>query len=377
MSNKPKIASGLEGVIAGRTSICKIDSDQCELFYGGYSIDDLALNSNFEEVTYLLLNGDLPDKKGLEDFCNKLSAEGEIPVELINIIKELPGETDPMDVLKIAVGILHTSDPDGTSNTDDANMRKAIRLIAKIPTIITYDYRITNDLEPVEPDARLSFASNFLYMLNGEEPESYKSDVLDKSLILYAEHGLNASTFTARVVASTLSDLHSAVMAAIGALKGPLHGGANERVMEMLLEIGDVEKAEPWVKQALSEKKRIMGFGHRVYKKLDPRGIIIKGMVKELGERLGNNKWFEMSQKMEDIVTAEKGLHPNLDFYSSSAYYLLGIPIPLYTPIFVVSRITGWIAHVTEQYNDNRLIRPRSEYVGHEERKYVPIEERK
>ncbi|MFQ5712996.1 MAG: citrate/2-methylcitrate synthase [Candidatus Scalinduaceae bacterium] len=376
MNDKPKIASGLEGVIAGRTSICKIDEDQCELFYGGYSIDDLALNSNFEEVTYLLLNGDLPDKKGLKDFCNKLSAEREIPVELINIIKELPGETDPMDVLKIAVGILHTSDPDGTSNTDDANMRKAIRLIAKIPTIITYDYRITNDLEPVEPNARLSFASNFLYMLNGEEPESYKSDVLDKSLILYAEHGLNASTFAARVVASTLSDLHSAVMAAIGALKGPLHGGANERVMEMLLEIGNVEKVEPWIKQALSEKKHIMGFGHRVYKKQDPRNPIIKGLVKELGERLENNKWFEISQKVEDIVTAKKGLHSNLDFYTSSAYYLLGIPIPLYTPIFVASRVTGWIAHVMEQYNDNRLIRPRSEYIGHEKRKYVPLEDR-
>ncbi len=376
MNNKSKIASGLEGVIAGKSSICKIDEEQSELFYGGYSIDDLALNSSFEEVTYLLLNGDLPDKKSLEDFCSELSNEREIPAELINIIKELPKGTDPMDVLKIAVGILHTSDPDGTSNTNDANMRKAIRLIAKIPPIITYDYRIANDMEPIKPNARLSFASNFLYMLNGEEPESYKSDVLDKSLILYAEHGLNASTFAARVVASTLSDLHSAVMAAIGALKGPLHGGANERVMEMLLEIGDVEKVEPWIKKALSEKKRIMGFGHRVYKKQDPRGLIIKGMVKELGERLGNNKWFEMSQKMEDIVTAEKGLHPNLDFYSSSAYYLLGIPIPLYTPIFVVSRITGWIAHVMEQYNDNRLIRPRSEYVGHEERKYVPIEER-
>ena len=376
MNDKPKIASGLEGVIAGRTSICKIDEDQSELFYGGYSIDDLALNSNFEEVTYLLLNGELPDKKSQEDFCSKLSAEREIPVELINIIKELPGKTDPMDVLKIAVGILHTSDPDGSSNADAANMRKAVRLIAKIPTIITYDYRIKNNLELVEPNARLSFASNFLYMLNGGEPENYKSSVLDKSLILYAEHGLNASTFAARVVASTLSDLHSAVMAAIGALKGPLHGGANESVMEMLLEIGDVEKVEPWIKKALSEKKRIMGFGHRVYKKQDPRGIIIKGMVRELGERLGNNKWFEMSQRMEDIVTAEKGLHPNLDFYSSSTYYLLGIPIPLYTPIFVASRVTGWIAHVMEQYNDNRLIRPRSEYVGHERRKYIPIEDR-
>ncbi len=376
MDNKPQIASGLEGVIAGKSSICKIDQEQSELFYDGYSINDLALNSNFEEVAYLLLHGELPDKRSLDEFCSKLSAEREIPDELICIIKELPKETDPMDVLKIAVGILHTSDPDGSSNTNDANMKKAIRLIAKIPTIITYDHRIANDLEPIKPDVRLSLASNFLYMLNGEKPEAYQSSVLDKSLILYAEHGLNASTFTARVVASTLSDLHSSVMAAIGALKGPLHGGANERVMEMLLEIDDVEKVEPWIKRALSEKKRIMGFGHRVYKKQDPRGLIIKGMVKELGERLGNNKWFEMSQKMEDIVTGEKGLHPNLDYYSSSAYYLLGIPIPLYTPIFVVSRVTGWVAHVMEQYNDNRLIRPRSEYVGHERREYIPIKDR-
>jgi len=376
MNDKPKTAAGLEGVIAGRTSICKVDEDRCELLYGGYSIDDLAENSNFEEITYLLLNGDLPDKTSLEEFCKKLSAEREIPDVLIDIIKKLPGETDPMDVLKIAVGILHTSDPDASSNTDDANMRKAVRLIAKIPTIITYYHRIINGLELIKPNARLSFASNILYMLNGKEPESFNSTVLDKSLILYAEHELNASTFAARIVASTLSDLHSSIIAAIGALKGPLHGGANERVMEMLLEIGDLEKVEPWIEKALSEKKRIMGFGHRVYKKQDPRNPIIKGLVKELGERLGNNQWFEMSQKVEDIVTAEKGLHPNLDFYTSSAYYLLGIPIPLYTPIFVASRVTGWVAHVMEQYNDNRLIRPRSEYVGHEKRKYVSLEER-
>lgn len=376
MNDKPKIASGLEGVVAGKTSICKVDEDRCELYYCGYSIDDLAENSNFEEVTYLLLNGDLPDKKNLENFRNELSAEREVPVELINIIRKLPKETDPMDILKIAVGILHTSDPDASSNADDANMRKAIRLIAKIPTIITYNYRITNDLELIKPNTKLSFAANFLYMLSGKEPESFNSTVLDKSLILYAEHELNASTFTARIVASTLSDLHSAIIAAIGALKGPLHGGANERVMEMLLEIGDPEKVEPWIKKALSEKKRIMGFGHRVYKKQDPRNHMIKKMAKELGERLGNNQWFDMSQKVEDIVTAEKGLHPNLDFYTSSAYYLLGIPIPLYTPIFVASRVTGWIAHVVEQYNDNRLIRPTSEYIGHEKRKYVSIEER-
>jgi citrate synthase len=255
-------------------------------------------------------------------------------------------------------------------------MRKAIRLIAKIPTLITDHYHFSQGREPVKPNPQLSLAANFLYMLKGKEPESFESGVLDKSLILYAEHELNASTFAARVVASTLSDMHSAIVAAIGALKGPLHGGANERAMEMLLEIGRPEKVEFWIKNALAEKKRIMGFGHRVYKRQDPRNPIIKKMSKELGERLNNNLWFEISQKVEKIIDVEKGLHPNLDFYSSSAYYLLGIPIPLYTPIFVASRVTGWVAHVMEQYSDNRLIRPRAEYIGPERRNYIPLEDR-
>ena len=376
MSAEQKIAAGLEGIITGRSSICEVDEENCELYYRGYSILDLAEHSNFEEVAYLLLKGELPDKKDFDEFRKQLSREREIPQEVDEVLKGLPAKTDPMDVLKIAVGILHTVDPDASSNEEEANMRKAIRLLAKIPTLITDQYHFSHGNESVKPNPHLSLAANFLYMLKGKEPEAFESDALDKSLILYAEHELNASTFAARVVVSTLSDMHSGIIAAIGGLKGPLHGGANERAMEMLLDIGEPEKAESWIKNALIQKKKIMGFGHRVYKKMDPRNPVIKKMSKELGERQGINKWFEISEIVEKIIDREKGLHPNLDFYASSSYYLLGIPIPLYTPIFVASRVSGWIAHVMEQYSDNRLIRPRAEYTGEKKREYLPIEDR-
>jgi len=376
MSAEQKIAAGLAGIITGRSSICEVDEENCELYYRGYSILDLAEHSNFEEVAYLLLKGELPEKKNLGEFQNKLSEEREIPHKVDEVLKGLSAKTDPMDVLKIAVGILHTVDPDASSNEEEANIRKAIRLIAKIPTIITDNFHFSHGNEPVKPNPHLSLAENFLYMLKGKEPEAFESSALEKSLILYAEHELNASTFAARVVVSTLSDMHSGIIAAIGALKGPLHGGANERAMEMLLEIEEPEKAESWIKDALLQKKRIMGFGHRVYKKMDPRNPVIKKISKELGARNENSKWFEISEIIEKIIDREKGLHPNLDFYSSSAYYLLGIPIPLYTPIFVASRVTGWVAHVMEQYCDNRLIRPRAEYTGEKKREYVPIEDR-
>ncbi len=376
MSAEQKIATGLEGIITGKSSICEVDEENCELYYRGYSILDLAEHSNFEEVAYLLLKGELPDKKDFDEFRKQLSREREIPQEVDEVLKGLPAKTDPMDVLKIAVGILHTVDPDASSNEEEANMRKAIRLLAKIPTLITDQYHFSHGNESVKPNPHLSLAANFLYMLKGKEPEAFESDALDKSLILYAEHELNASTFAARVVVSTLSDMHSGIIAAIGALKGPLHGGANERAMEMLLDIGEPEKAESWIKNAITQKKKIMGFGHRVYKKMDPRNPVIKKMSKELGERQGINKWFEISEIVEKIIDREKGLHPNLDFYASSSYYLLGIPIPLYTPIFVASRVSGWIAHVMEQYSDNRLIRPRAEYTGEKKREYLPIEDR-
>ena len=376
MSAEQKIATGLEGIITGKSSICEVDEENCELYYRGYSILDLAEHSNFEEVAYLLLKGELPGKKDFDEFREQLSIEREIPQEVDEVLKGLPAKTDPMDVLKIAVGILHTVDPDASSNEEEANMRKAIRLLAKIPTLIADQYHFSHGNEPVKPNPHLSLAANFLYMLKGKEPEAFESDALDKSLILYAEHELNASTFAARVVVSTLSDMHSGIIAAIGGLKGPLHGGANERAMEMLLDIGEPEKAESWIKNALIQKKKIMGFGHRVYKKMDPRNPVIKKMSKELGERQGVNKWFEISEIVEKIIDREKGLHPNLDFYASSSYYLLGIPIPLYTPIFVASRVSGWIAHVMEQYSDNRLIRPRAEYTGEKKREYLPIEDR-
>ena len=376
MSAEQKIATGLEGIITGKSSICEVDEENCELYYRGYSILDLAEHSNFEEVAYLLLKGELPGKKDFDEFREQLSIEREIPQEVDEVLKGLPAKTDPMDVLKIAVGILHTVDPDASSNEEEANMKKAIRLLAKIPTLIADQYHFSHGNEPVKPNPHLSLAANFLYMLKGKEPEAFESDALDKSLILYAEHELNASTFAARVVVSTLSDMHSGIIAAIGGLKGPLHGGANERAMEMLLDIGEPEKAESWIKNALIQKKKIMGFGHRVYKKMDPRNPVIKKMSKELGERQGINKWFEISEIVEKIIDREKGLHPNLDFYASSSYYLLGIPIPLYTPIFVASRVSGWIAHVMEQYSDNRLIRPRAEYTGEKKREYLPIEDR-
>ncbi len=376
MSTKPQSSSGLEGIIATRSAICEVDEDNCELYYYGYSIKDLAENSSFEEVAYLLLHGKLPNKKRLESFKKKLLNERNIPEKALDVIKRLPRDTDPMDVLKIAVGDLQTMDPDASLNSNEANMRKAIRLIAKIPTVITTHYHFIHGNIVVKPHKELSFASNFLYMLNGKIPDDYESEVLDKSLILYAEHELNASTFAARIVASTLSDMHSAVIAAIAALKGPLHGGANERAMEMILKIERPERAEEWVRNALLRKRRIMGFGHRVYKKEDPRSPIIKKLSKGLSERRGERRWFDISQIVEKVMNTEKGLHANLDFYSSSAYYLLDIPILLYTPIFVVSRVTGWVAHIMEQYKDNRLIRPRAEYIGPAKREYIPLEDR-
>lgn len=376
MDAKTPIAAGLEDIIAGKSSICEVDEKMCELFYYGYSIVELAEKSTFEEVAYLLLYGNLPKKEELAAFSAKLIEEMKLDDKVKDVIRLIPHKTDPMDVLKIAIGIEQTIDPDASSNTNETNIQKAIRIMAKIPSIITYHHHCAQNSEDVIPNPNLSFPANFLYMLRGNEPESTETMVLDKSLILYAEHELNASTFAARVIASTLSDMHSAVIAAIAALKGPLHGGANERVMEMLLEIDTPENVEPWIMDALTKKKRIMGFGHRVYKRKDPRSPIIKKMAKELSEKSGNNKWFEMSEKIEVIINREKGLHDNLDFYSSSVYYLLGIPIPLYTPIFVISRITGWVAHIMEQYNDNRLIRPRAEYIGPDKREYVKIDNR-
>lgn len=376
MTEKSLYRPGLEGIIAGHSSICNVDEDKCQLFYRGYAITDLAENSTFEETAYLLLKGELPDEKSLKEFHESLCAHRELPKEVEETLRWLPKEADPMDALKVAVGVLETTSKDAASNAPEDNMRKAIRLIARMPVLITTHYHISQGKEPVKPRTDLSHAANFLYMLKGKEPDAFEAEVLDKTFILYAEHELNASTFAARITASTLSDMHSAIITAIGTLKGSLHGGANERVMEMILEIGEAGKAEEWVLNAMKEKKKIMGFGHRVYKTGDPRNPIIKAMSRQLSERSGEKRWYEISEIVEKVVDREKGLHANLDFYSSSAFYFMGIPIPLYTPLFVASRIVGWAAHVMEQHADNKLIRPRADYTGPAPRNYAAMGKR-
>jgi citrate synthase len=362
LSNQ-EVHKGLEGIIADTSSICDVE-DEKGLIYRGFSIDDLSENALFEEVAYLLLFGKLPDAQELENFISLLSQERDIPEDLLSIIRKLPQSSNIMDVLKASISILALYDPDVSDNSRNANIRKAIRLIAKTPTIITASYRIFQGKEPIQPDLKLSHTQNFFSMLNGKVPKDFIVKVLNVSLILYAEHEFNASTFSARVTASTLSDMYSAITSAIGTLKGPLHGGANEKVMEMILEIGEVDKVEIWIKNALARKERIMGFGHRVYKKGDSRSGIIKKFSKELGEYLGQGKWYRISCIIEDVMLREKGLYPNLDFYSATALYQMGIPIELFTPVFVASRITGWTAHVIEQHENNRLIRPRCLYTG-------------
>lgn len=368
----PEVNPGLEGIFADTSSICNVEHDT-GLIYRGYSIEDLSENALFEEVAYLLLFGKLPDSKGLEDFISRLSQEKPIPEDILHIIRRLPRSGNIMDVLRSVVSILALYDPDISDNSYDANIKKSIRLIARIPTIITAIYRIIRGKDYIPPDSKLSHIQNFFYMLNGDVPEDFMAKALNVSLILYAEHEFNASTFSARVTASTLSDIYSAITSAIGTLKGLLHGGANEKVMQMLLKIGEPSKAETWINDALTRKERIPGFGHRVYKKGDLRSDIIKRFSNELGERLGKTEWYKISCIVEDVMIKEKGLYPNLDFYSASTFYLMGIPIELFTPVFVVSRISGWTAHVIEQHENNRLIRPRCLYTGPKGLKYPKL----
>ena len=372
---KPEVSPGLEDIIADTSSICSVEHET-GLIYRGHSIEDLSENAAFEEVAYLLIFGKLPDHKGLEDFISRLSQERPVPEDILHIIRRLPRTSNIMDVLRSAVSILALYDPDVADNSHDANIRKAIRLITSIPTVITSIYRILHGKEPIHPDPKLSHTQNFFYMLNGDIPEDFIAKALNVSLILYAEHEFNASTFSARVTASTLSDMHSAITSAIGTLKGSLHGGANERVMQMLLNIGESSKAEVWIKDALARKKRIPGFGHRVYKKGDFRSDIIKRYSRELEERSDQTEWYKISCIIEDVMSKEKGLYPNLDFYSASAFYLMGIPIELFTPVFVAGRITGWTAHVIEQHENNRLIRPRCLYTGQRGLKYHKPEQK-
>ncbi len=371
-----KKSKGLEGVVAAQTGISHIDGINGRLFYRGIDINDLAANSTFEETTALLWYGKLPTKGQLERFQQKFADNRLVPNDVISILLSLPKKTSPMGVLRTAVSVMATYDPDEGDNSLEANVNKSIRLTASMPTVVAAWNRIRNGLWPVTPSKTLSHAANFLYMLTDRVPSETEAKVLDTALILHADHGLNASTFAARITASTLSNLHSSITSAIGTLKGPLHGGANEQVMRMLLEIGDVDRVEQYLRGMFAAKKKIMGFGHRVYKADDPRAAWLQKLSKQIGESTNNMRWYQISERIREIVQKETSLPINVDFYSASLYYTLGIPIDIFTPIFAISRVAGWTAHVYEQYSDNRLIRPESEYIGPMNVPYVPISER-
>lgn len=358
-------ARGLEGVVALETDISFIDGQQGDLIYRGYDIRDLAANTTFEEVAYLLWNGELPDQTQLDEITRHLQAERELPPTIIEMLRQMPDDANPMAALRSAVSALALFDSEADDMSHEANYRKSIRLQSRVPTIIAAFDRLRKGEDPVPPRKENSLAYEFLYMLNGEEPGDASERTFDVCLVLHAEHGLNASTFTGRVVGSTLSDIYSAITAAIGALKGPLHGGANQEVMKMLLEL-DASGRNPddYVEEKLEKKERVMGFGHRVYKTLDPRAAILREMVEGLSEETDSRKWYEIGSAIMRKMEAEKKLYPNVDFFSASVYYMLGIDIDLYTPIFALSRTSGWTAHLLEQWEDNRLIRPRAEYIG-------------
>jgi len=367
---------GLEDIIAAETSVSDIDGKLGRLFYVGIDIHELADNSTFEEIVYLLHNVELPNKAQLDEITEQLTNERDLDTFVEGLMPTMVQQTSPMSMLRTTVSAMSAHDPDGWDQSERANYRKAIRMIARFPTVIAWYDRLRNKEEVVKPNPKLSQAGNLLWMLQGREPDEEIARILDVCLVLHADHTMNASTFAARVAASTLADIHSATTAAIATLKGPLHGGANEAVMKTLLEIGDPAKVAEAVKVKLAAKEKIMGFGHRVYKTEDPRATHLRVLSKRMGEMAGDTKWYEMSRTMEQVVMDEKGLYPNVDFYAASVYYAMGIPVDLFTPIFAASRVAGWTAHIREQYADNRLIRPESAYVGPPHRSYVPIDQR-
>jgi len=377
MSTTPA-TKGLEGVVAANSGICYIDGDEGVLAYRGIDIHELAQNSNFEEVCYLLWFGNLPKREELEQFRQRLAESRKIDPAIIEMMRNFPKKATPMEVLRTAVSALSFYDPDEKAVDHDSNVRKAYALTSQIAMIVAIYDRIRKGKKIVDADPKLSHAANFLLQLTGEKPSATAEKAFDIALILHADHELNASTFAARVTAATLSDMHSAITSAIGALKGPLHGGANEAVMRMLFVV-DKAGQDPveHVKGLLAQKKKISGFGHRVYTTEDPRATHLRKMSEDLGRSSGNSKWFDVSRKIEKYINVEKKLNANVDFYSASTYTTLGLDVDLFTPVFAVSRISGWAAHVIEQLDDNRLIRPRAEYIGPRyPNKYVPIERR-
>ena len=371
-----QLIRGLEGVVAAETRLCDLDGKNGRLAYAGYDIEDLARRASFEEVCHLLWYGELPTAAQLDKITVALVAAREIPRELVQAFGLMPKDTDPMRVLQAAVAMLGMRDPDGTDNSHAANVRKAVRLTSQLATAICAHHRVRSGQEPVRPASDLSHAANFVYMLTGTRPTPVVAKAFDASLTLYAEHELNASTFTTRVIVSTQSDMHSAVAGGVGALKGSLHGGAGEAVMRTLMEIGDVANVDAFTQKALAEKRRLMGFGHRVYVAGDPRAAILRGMAEDACRQSGQFKWYEMAVKLHERVQAAKKLIPNVDFYSAPLFYSLGIPVDLFTPVIAASRIAGWTANIIEQHDDNRLIRPRGEYVGPKRRAFTPLNQR-
>jgi citrate synthase len=374
-ANAP-VYEGLAGVVIASTEICDVDGERGILSYRGYDIGELACHASFEEIIYLLWNGKLPTKSELQKLSGALAAERDIGNALWEILAHLPTSVDPMDALRTVVSALAACDPLGEA-CDDVHAAQALQLVAKFPTIVAYYYRHQQGLVRVRPNPELSHAANFLYMLHGSEPTATQASAMDLCMVLMAEHGFNASTFAARVTAATLADMASAITTAIGTLKGPLHGGANQRAMRMMREIGDVSNVERYIDDALARKQRIMGFGHRVYRKAaDPRSAYLRRRLYELCAELGSFDLYELATTIADTVEAKKGLYPNVDFYAAPVLHLVGVPLELFVTVFAVSRIPGWTAHVMEQFANNRLIRPLATYVGPEDRRYQPIEER-
>jgi citrate synthase len=370
--------AGLEDVVVSTSEICFIDGREGRLLYRGYDVDDLVERSSFEEVVYLLWHGALPTKKELEAHVKSLSstATRKLAPRMISILKALPKKTSPMEVLRTGISALSAFDPDANDNSAPATLRKALRVTAQMPTVVAAWERIRRGKPLVAPNPKLNLAANFLYMMFGKKPTDLAAKTFDVALILHADHEFNASTFAARVTAATLSDLHSAVVSGIGALKGPLHGGANEQVMLMVEQIKSPAKAESWTRKALADKMRMMGFGHRVYRVEDPRAKHLRRLASELGEQAGNTSYVQILDIVAKVVRDDKKIFPNVDLYSGAAYKSMGIPTDQFTPIFAMSRVAGWVAHVIEQHTHNRLIRPRAEYTGPSRTSYVPLDRR-
>ncbi len=375
-SEKTQAPKGLEGVVAAKTRLSDVRGDIGQLIYCGYDIDELAGKASYEEVAYLLYFNHLPNKKELAEFKETLAGYRDLPQGVIDAITHLPKNAPPMHVIRTIVSMLGCYDTSAEDASMDFQRRKALRLVAQIGVITAYFHRYRQDKELVHPDATLGEAANFLWMINGEKPTEDMEKTLDVCYVLHADHGMNASTFSARVTIATLSDMYSAITTAIGTLKGPLHGGANEGVIKMLKEIGSLDKVDAYIEDAMAQKKKIMGIGHRVYKVLDPRAPHLKRMAQKLCSQLGEKKWIQMSERIAQLMKEKKGLEANVDFYSATVYYSLGIPTDLFTPIFAIARTSGWTAQVLEQLADNRLIRPQSDYTGPVGLKFAAIEER-